>query len=711
MLHSNETFSRELGLSLPAKRRSEPRRRRSYVRAACNSCRTRKVACDGERPVCNNCNKKGLHCAYVTLDPDETQTSALKRKVQELQDDLNDQAELINHLTNGPEDLVLDLIRQLRTTGNPSAVLHEIQHGTFFKRLRPSDHATARAVLPPSHINFALELTTIYPNSYPILEPINTASISINDLFTPKRGHAPLPTPVTRTPPLQMADLELKYPSPPPEDLWQVGPVQAPSYADQRLNQLRMNFWTSVPITDDFAASALSLYLRTDHPYQGFFDSDLFIRDLVDLKTDFCSSFLVASLMFYACQLYAAVDPRSSVISHAFYAQAEILWETERLVDSLTTTIALHLFSLGCLGQGKDRRSIQLVQEGREMAERLHLLNVPPNSMIERQFCAMSPEWQRATAHSAWGIYIWLTYRAFFYEDEGVLYPPMYPKPGMLSPRPIRLGEVQTCGSPHHATTILAALCELCVISQEVATVYYENSSEPIPARVPLAFAEAKYRKLLSWAERLPPDIVRDKDYREDVIVLHIFFHIVIISVFRPYINQPQMQRLHTFSSNDSSPRAVFWASVEQLKFLILIARLKHPHSINPVLTSAGHAHICSVVLANRSEPDWKFYFLLCVAYYREMYTRHHVFELLIQGVLALAMVNEAITVSEARKIMEGIKIKGRHHQTKEQPSAFFKIDFDQASQNSDDRKVDTLARKFEELATNVNGQFASQPT
>lgn len=62
-----------------------------------------------------------------------------------------------------------------------------------------------------------------------------------------------------------------------------------------------MDYWTRVPISDDFAARVLSSYLVRDHPIIGLFDADLFLDDLVGKCLDFCSPLLVSALMFHAC--------------------------------------------------------------------------------------------------------------------------------------------------------------------------------------------------------------------------------------------------------------------------------------------------------------------------------------------------------------------------------------------------------------------------
>jgi len=74
-----------------------------------------------------------------------------------------------------------------------------------------------------------------------------------------------------------------------------------PQYVDPFLGGLRIGFWTSVSVTNHFAASVISQYLETDHQVFGLFDAQLFVKDLVELRQDFCSSILVSSLLAFAC--------------------------------------------------------------------------------------------------------------------------------------------------------------------------------------------------------------------------------------------------------------------------------------------------------------------------------------------------------------------------------------------------------------------------
>jgi hypothetical protein len=79
--------------------------------------------------------------------------------------------------------------------------------------------------------------------------------------------------------------------------------AQVPTLAlcDDRLKKLNIGFWTSVPIPSSLAAKVVSLYLETDHPLLGPFDPDMFLADLVECKTNYCSGMLVSAIMYWGC--------------------------------------------------------------------------------------------------------------------------------------------------------------------------------------------------------------------------------------------------------------------------------------------------------------------------------------------------------------------------------------------------------------------------
>ena len=108
--------------------------------------------------------------------------------------------------------------------------------------------------------------------------------------------------------------------------------------------------------------------------------------------------------------MYAAVDSRASELACSFQMETERLWDAERSIqkpDSLTSTIALHILSLGCLCQGKNEAGLGFLAEGANMGKRMHLFGATatpsrPNAGESAQIEA------KARAQCAWGTFTWL---------------------------------------------------------------------------------------------------------------------------------------------------------------------------------------------------------------------------------------------------------------------------------------------------------------
>lgn len=79
-------------------------------------------------------------------------------------------------------------------------------------------------------------------------------------------------------------------------------------------------FWTKVTSSDQLVSHLLSQYFKWDHPIHNFFDKDLFLQDLVSRRTVFCSSLLVNAILAVACvSAPGLASPRTTHVSHTPY--------------------------------------------------------------------------------------------------------------------------------------------------------------------------------------------------------------------------------------------------------------------------------------------------------------------------------------------------------------------------------------------------------
>lgn len=78
-------------------------------------------------------------------------------------------------------------------------------------------------------------------------------------------------------------------------------PANPRRLCDIRLSHLSLAHWSQVPMPNLLAAEAISIHLETDHAILGFFDAELFVRDLVKGSGGNCSPLLVSAVCFWSC--------------------------------------------------------------------------------------------------------------------------------------------------------------------------------------------------------------------------------------------------------------------------------------------------------------------------------------------------------------------------------------------------------------------------
>lgn len=282
---------------------SAPKRRR--IGAACEECRSRKVACDGSRPSCTPCVDRKAECIY-RLRKDGPRGPWL------------DHIEIIERLSTAPEADALDLLRRLRESTDLSAVLSSTGGGTHDK-IRSTNIAANRSLPSPTFTRLQSELSSLHPIAYPRLDPIDIRAIcqESRTKYEAKFGPGVVEDDKNSSDQASRTSISTASGSPVPPFTTSPFPVRRssgspspspamdlkryPSLCDSRLHQLRMGYWTRVPISDELAARVISSYLVREHPMLGLFDADLFITDLVERRLRFCTPFLLSALMFYAC--------------------------------------------------------------------------------------------------------------------------------------------------------------------------------------------------------------------------------------------------------------------------------------------------------------------------------------------------------------------------------------------------------------------------
>ncbi|KAI0391177.1 hypothetical protein F5Y17DRAFT_468381 [Xylariaceae sp. FL0594] len=657
---------------------------------ACVECRNRKTRCDGIRPACTNCTRRGLPlCNY----PERLVNGHKSMEMLELFKSLR-------------EDRAIALLKLLRERGDATTVLTEFKSGQDEAgSLRPSDaHGSVR-----HHNSLERELMAHNPQAYPVLLPIDPGALASSNLLRPKAS-----LPVTS----QSNTTGSQYDYHPIMENEKDGhSEQEPHYCDDRLHNLRREFWTDIDISSDRVARAISLYIRTDHPLLGLFNPSLFIADLVNQETHYCSRFLFHSLMYLACQMYSAFDRDMADYADQFRRAAEKFWEAEE--DSYSAMAGAVLMSIALMGHGVDHAVLRFSMKALDMGQRLELLK-PADQLTghEPSKVAANEDALSAKCYAAWGTFNWNVLVSMFYRQPGSETPkvlPTVPIPG--GARAVQ-GHNRESDSdeemeqwsqhaefPHDEQllgSIFPALCNLWRIVHRARWIYYNVEKSP-PAFLRNSQVEFAFRELIAWAEALPPDLIRKDRGPHYVTVFHIWLHTAILDIWQPFVYKEvnEVPILRTFTASVRTPDAAYTASVNQLKHLVVEYRSRYAASTYSILWHNGLIYLANAMLRCK-DPEWRLYLLLCIYGYERLHRAYRFSELVIQGLLTMSMRDTDMSGSEAYKILESLRSRGLLRvdaDVQEKLRATFMIDLNLALTDPEAATAETMADGFHETA------------
>ncbi|KJZ68375.1 hypothetical protein HIM_12235 [Hirsutella minnesotensis 3608] len=666
----------------------EYKRRRVGVAVACNSCRRRKIRCDGQRPVCANCREQSAHCEYR----DESPMSEDSKKLV---------VEVVRALGNLSVRDLFQTVSKIKDETEATTILSTLKAGSA-NHEKPSSAPTSDRSKGAFE---KLELAAYNPVAYPLLTPFDSeraSSAREDGIATATRPSLQLSN--EHTPRRALSAHELVFSS--------------FELCDSRLKRLDICRWTSVDISNATAAKCISLYLETDHPLLGHFSSELFISDLTSGRDGYCSSLLVNALLYWACvgapqsqiTMYSGIDPSTESLTTPLCAEAERHWNQERedQRDTILNMAAAEFLSLGYLGQGIDHKMLVYVSEATEMGIRLGLFGVPTQGSVDING-ALPVQENAARAYAAWGVFNWITLMSLFYQQPGLKcpkYPPLLPIPEDQQDENMADGLSTSTGpdshrilfTPWYMGQTFSHLCRFWRIMHEVCLVYYSDGEPTWGSLGHLPFAEFKYRELLAWSNSLPEEFTQKDDSPHHVQILHLWFHAAILDVFRPFIKEGADNRLRTFSHPGSTIGAVYAASVAQLMRLIFNYRSKYSSSSYSILWHTALMYVANAKLGNVVDDNWYSWLLLCIYGYESLGRSWRVAGAITKALLSMTLRKRDISSEAARRILRDLE--GRNwDRIPGGIRATFMADLDLALSDPRSATVEYLAAQFEENA------------
>ncbi|KAG5984591.1 hypothetical protein E4U55_004142 [Claviceps digitariae] len=394
---------------------------------------------------------------------------------------------------------LLELLR----TASPDSVV------AFVKSLRGAESQSShqlsdlRVGLAPAHPPLHWDLNFRYPNAFSDLDPSHAVDVDFRliDVNKPsstttrkaqKRLRHGGPWAATKLASQQSPRSELSYIVTRPPS------AQSIHYADSRLHNLNIGRWTSVSISNAFAAEAISFYLSNEHPFLALFDSDLFLEDLITGKGQFCTELLVSSLLAWSCASYAQFDAEAKRLSPIFFDEGKLRWDANCThAADLCTVSAAVLLAMTCNQHGKDRVGLIYLDASAEIALELGLFDCIDEKTKRIRF--EDKNVASAASYVAWGTFAWHT----------------------------------------------------------------------------------------------------------------IWYHTVILDVWRSFLPRNRKGNLQSFSSPDNTPVAAYNASIQQLKRLVYQFRKSFEATNLTILVTPGYLYLVNEVFRNSPASDAQFYFLL----------------------------------------------------------------------------------------------------
>lgn len=215
-------------------------------------------------------------------EPSETRISAMKRKHDNLQKQLEDgrttQSDLqqvFDAIRDRDEKDAMTIMRRIRAGEDPSTILRHLRAGdlllqlhlapeTKFRNSFPSTFRMPRRLQLPdnSYLHSLVYEATFMENS-----PNGSSTIELHDRLRPQY----------------------------------LKPYTAAEVTEPRLSLIKPSEWTNVLADNELMRDMLRSYFRQEHQSLPFFHKDYFLEDMMNGSNDFCSSLLVNAVLAESC--------------------------------------------------------------------------------------------------------------------------------------------------------------------------------------------------------------------------------------------------------------------------------------------------------------------------------------------------------------------------------------------------------------------------
>ncbi|KAL8706267.1 MAG: hypothetical protein Q9201_000643 [Fulgogasparrea decipioides] len=503
--------------------------KRRCVSTACIACRRRKSKCDGNTPSCAACaSVYGTECVY---DPnsDHRRKGVYKKDIDNLKTHNSTLQTLIQAILNYPEHEVPELIRQIRTCESLDNVAESI-----VSKGRNLDDAAEELDSPTTDSEPLVGIPRFEKELSGKMAELRLENGSVSfvggtsNLIFLGSGSGNAQSPVA-------------------------GAEQYQQQADPIVS------WTEVTKNHELIVHLINMYFTWHYTYFTTLSKSLFYRDFLlgkpppetRRKTEYCTPLLVNAMLSLGCHFTSWPAARSNPSDSAtagdhFFKEAKrlILENDEHENPRLATVQALALMSVREAGCGREAKGWVYSGMSFRMAYDLGL-------NVDSGLLSLDEQEIDARRMSIWGCFLfdkcWSNYLGR--QPQVPLSTIAVPKFDVFPTEDSETWSPYTdagIGSAHSQPArnraIALQISSLCEMSGDLLTYFYHptNLEKPQGKQAELKKLSELHTRLEAWRKNLPKELEPKEGQLAPVLVMHMFYQLLFIHLFRPFLKYKQ---------------------------------------------------------------------------------------------------------------------------------------------------------------------------
>ncbi|KAF5562705.1 nitrate assimilation regulatory nirA [Fusarium napiforme] len=373
-------------------------RKRAPTALACESCRQRKVKCNGARPVCSQCRARKSECVYRAA-PDTDYRAKYEALLES-----HPTAVVYRAIQTRPRPEALEILRRIQAGVDAETLMHQLSSADLLLQvqLEPETRSRYQFIYSP------LMPTYLQTDDNPFMRSLIHEWSTRDDVVS-------IASPV-------FTETDLGYRA------QYLRPHHAATIVDSRLDEIVPSRWTTVGVSDDTMRELIRAYFLQEYDWFTFFHKDYFLDDMISGSNTFCSPLLVNAVLAVGCQCRNYVsepaeywNPNS--LGYKFLEEARRLWIVEVTHNrSLTTLQAALVLNTIVNMFDMDPLSSAFLVRSTEIAHELGLFE--PTTYI------MNKKLRNSYDLTAWSLFHWQCTLSYQFMTQPLLNsPPKTPLP------------------------------------------------------------------------------------------------------------------------------------------------------------------------------------------------------------------------------------------------------------------------------------------